>query len=364
MKPTVIILGAAGFIGSALRRRFRDRWRLLSVDNRPIPTGDDFPSEGEERRLRCDLGEPAEIDALLDAIEPEASSVVGVVHLAAYYDFNNRPDPRYTAIEEGLAHLLQRLPDTLPNEACFVYASSMAAMAPTNPGEPQTPESPRSGAWAYPAHKLRAERLIESADTPQPRVELVLAGVYSEWCELVPLFHQIERVRSGSPQSLFYPGPVDRGLTYVHVEDAADAFGRAVERLPGREGVIRLLIGEPEPVTYKEIQSTAAEHIHGQGASIVRVPRFLAKGGARLLNGLGRWTGDRGFVKPWMVDFAGEHFEFDLSATQSELDWRPQHRLHHALGDICDQARARPDEWVERNLARPGAASQADQSQN
>ncbi|MFB6375783.1 MAG: hypothetical protein ABEN55_22330 [Bradymonadaceae bacterium] len=177
----------------------------------------------------------------------------------------------------------------------------MAALAPTEPGDPLDADSPRSGGWAYPSHKRDAEDRLESADLPHPRVELVLAGVYSKWCELVPLYHQIERVARGSMQPRLYPGPVDRGLTYVHVDAAADAFLRAVETFAGDGGLHRLLVGEDRPVTYRQINRAAGRAFDRRAMPISRVPAPLARTGALLLLWLGLLRGAPPFIRPWMV---------------------------------------------------------------
>ncbi len=351
MNASVLILGAAGFIGTALRTALAPQYRLICVDQAPLPDLPTAPANEESHQL--DMGRPDHIDDLFERLGPDIERLAGVIDLVAYYDFKNEPDPRYEAVERGLEYFLEQAGPRLPSGVPFVYASSMAAMAPTEPGRAQTPESPRLGAWQYPAHKLRCERILEAADIPQPRVELVLAAVYSPWCELVPLFQQIERVRRRSSEALFYPGPSERGLTYVHVDDAADAFRRALEAYAGKTGVHRLLVGEERSVTYAFIHRVASMHLLGSSRPIFRVPRVVARAGAAALGRFSQWRGHRRFVMPWMVSFAGEHFEFNINDTRRTLGWVPQHDLARELEAICDRARSSPDEWLRRNEVRP-----------
>ena len=133
---------------------------------------------------------------------------------------------------------------------------------------------PRVGGWAYPRHKLAMEHIIESATLERPVAELVLAGVYSDRAELVPLFQQIERLRRRRPESFFLPANADRGLTYVHVDDVADAFARSLVHLRGQDTVHRLLIGEPSAVTYRDIHAAASQAFHGAVLPLVWVPRW------------------------------------------------------------------------------------------
>lgn len=345
MADSILIIGAEGFIGKALRDRLADRYALICVDRREV----DQRSEAEIC-LSVDINSPLSVDAVWKELHPER--LKAVVFLAAYYDFSNKPDPRYDHVVNGLQATLDKMAETLRPDVPLLFSSSMAAMAPTEPGAPQKPESNRLGAWAYPSHKLDAETVLERARIPNPRVEMVLAGVYSDWCELVPLYKQIERVRARSVEAIFYPGPTDRGLTYVHVDDVARAFEKAISANHQRP-VERYLIGEETPVTYEFIHETASDVFFGKPLPLFRVPAFIAWIGAWILGMLARIVGKRRFVQPWMVKFAGEHFEFDISRTRAGLGWQPTRSLNEELPDICRRADEKTELWLEKNDARP-----------
>lgn len=358
-RGAIIILGALGFIGKHLRRRLCNDYTLHCVDVQPLTSLESMVGSSahdcEEYLYRYDLGDRDQIVELFEEIGAERlEKVVGVVHLAAYYDFKNQKDARYDRLQQNLPELIMAVERYVPDSAALIYASSMAAMAPTTPGKRLTEDSPRLGAWAYPQHKIMSEKLLEGTRINNPVVQLVLSGVYSDMCELVPLFQQIERVRQGSLEAYFYPGEVAHGLTYVHVEDCADAFARAVARYEGANaGVYRLLIGEDEPVSYKTIHDRASRVFHGRRQPILPMPRGLAKLGAWGLGKLGSAFGKRRFIQPWMVDFAGEHFEFDLSTTRRELGWIARHDLHERLDRILQIAKHHPELWLSINRARP-----------
>lgn len=335
----VALLGGAGLIGRYLSRRLRRAGiSTLVVD---LVSSD----EADESRV-ADLSGQADVQALVR--ELCAEGIDAVVYLAAYYDFRNRPDPRYSKIEAGLRFLVTAMQDSL-RETPLLYASSMASMAPTEPGTPLTESSPKAGLWAYPAHKLRCEEILETEGSGLCIGELVLAGVYTDWCELVPLYQHIERVRNSALLRNFYPGPTDRGLTYVHVEDAAEAFLAAIGKLSGKPGVHRFLIGESRPVTFETIQQVAAHTFLGEQTLVLPIPRALARVGAAVF----AQTGVERFVKPWMIEFSGEHFEFDLTRVRTELGWTPAHDLNQELDGICARARDEVETWRRLNEARP-----------
>ena len=356
MAKSLLILGSAGFIGTAIRRAAAAEYELLSVDLVATPAAAGLTGVARvvgEERYEVDLGSPEEIDGLWTDAQLDGRDIAAVIHLAAYYDFRNQPDPRYDRVVRGLAHLLRRLGESLRSDVPFLYASSMAAMAPTEPGQKQAADSPRAGIWAYPRHKCEAEATIEAAAIPQPRVELVLAAVYSKWCELVPLYQHIEQAARRSPLSSLYPGPVDRGLTYVHLSSVAEAFLRSVDAFKGKSGVHRLLIGEDRPVTYLQIHRAAQRAFRRRQGRIRRIPKWLARVGARILVWMGKLFGKTPFIHPWMVDLAGEHFEFDLRPTRQLLEWQPDGYLGDRLDDLCDRAVIHREIWLAKNESRP-----------
>lgn len=345
----VLILGGSGFVGQALQRRLESDYDLVTADLEPNPLYE-VPSI---QHHVMDQGNPEHVKRLLSEISPLSERLAGVVHLTAYYDFRNQPDERYTRLEQTFSSLLNGLDALLPEGTPILHSSSMAAMAPTEPNRPLSATSPRVGSWAYPMHKLAMERIIESCELNRPVVELVLAGVYSDRAELVPLFQQIERIRRRRPEALFFPGNVERGLTYVHIDDVADAFARALTRLRDRPGVHRYLIGESTAVTYREIHEMASQAFHGRDLPLIWVPRWLAAGGAAILGWAGDRVGIRRFLRAWMVAYAGEHFEFDLEPTKVAIGWEPRVRLSERMPTILKFANSQPKDWLTVNQARP-----------
>ena len=355
-RDTILILGAEGFIGGRLRDRLNGQYRLLSVDVRPLKPvrariGDD-DLEGEQL-FRLDLGDPAQLDEFFDDIAGETSRLQAVVHLAAYYDFRNRPDARYGRLHVGLRHLLDLLRQRVDPDVPLIYASSMASLEPTEPGRLITEESSRIEAWMYPASKVEAENILREAAEHRPVVEMVLAAVYSDLGQLVPLFNQIELVRSKSIEKFMYPGPADRGLTYVHVTEAVDAFAKALSPFFGRTGAHRFLIGQERAVPYEYIHRLSSEIFYGKKLPLLPILPVFAVIGAHILNLLFSLFGKRRFLQPWMIQFAGEHFEFDLTHTKSELGWSPWRNLHDDLHRILEFAHYHHEIWLEVNERRP-----------
>ncbi|HCH61663.1 MAG: hypothetical protein CL927_14260 [Deltaproteobacteria bacterium] len=348
-RPVVLILGGSGFIGRAIQRRLHPEYHLITADIEPNHAAGSTDSEHH----MLDQGSSEDVAQLLTQLQPLSDRLAGVVHLTAYYDFRNQPDERYTRLERTFPQLLRGLDALLPAGTPILHSSSMAAMGPTTPGRPLSADSPRVGSWAYPKHKLTMERILESCALERPVAELVLAGVYSDQAELVPLYQQVERLRRRRAESVFYPGDADRGLTYVHIDDVAEAFACALVRLRDRPHIHRLLIGEASAVTYRQIHEAASQAFHNASFPLVWVPRWLATAGADVLGWAGDRIGVRRFLRGWMVPYAGEHFEFDVAPTEQSIGWKPQTRLADRLPAILELANREPAHWLAVNQARP-----------
>ena len=79
----------------------------------------------------------------------------------------------------------------------------------------------------------------------------------------------------------------------------------------------------------------------------------MAVTGANVLGWLGDRVGIRRFLRGWMVSYAGEHFEFDLTPTEASIGWKPQVCLSERLPIILRFAKEQPRNWLSVNQARP-----------
>ena len=343
----LMITGAAGFIGSELRRQVHSKFQLICIDIKPPK--ETYPNE---HWIQADITNPTEIKKIFQNLEAP-TEIAGCIHLAWYYDFSNRSHPFYARFTDSLKYLIQEFSSCVPTDAAFVFASSMAAMKSTRPGQVQNEDWPVWSSWQYPASKVKAGEILRNVSISQPIIELVFAGVYSNDVELVPLFQTIDRIRTGNMQSWFFPGRTDRGLTYVHVEDVARSIQLSVqyrsEVLSRGESVCRLLIGEPTPVSNQLIFDHTCETFKRGKLPKAKIPPFFARLGATWFAFLSK----NQFVQPWMIDFAEEHFEFNIQKAAKTIHWIPTRSLKNDLSQVLKRVKENPGPWLEKNKARP-----------
>ena len=345
-KPLVLITGSEGRIGKAIAAAL----------------GDDYTVIGFEQK--CDTGSNC---ITVDISSDEAMSracgqlrqrygqrIASVIHLAAFYDFSDEPNPLYEEVNvKGTRRLLKALEAF--NVEQFIYASTMLVHAPTAPGLPINEEGPLEPKWPYPQSKVAAENEVRAHHGRIPFVIFRLAGVYTEWGEVPSLSTQIQRIYERQLQSHVFPGNPSHGQSFVHIDDAAHAFRQTVERRAQLPEEVTMLIGELITESYEGLQNLMGQLIHGESWSTHQVPKTVGIAGAWLQNKMEDVIPDaidRGiepFVKPFMVALSDDHFELDISRARKLLNWRPKHTLRETLPIITGNLERNPGTWYKRN---------------
>ena len=347
-RPTVLVTGSTGLIGSRILAALGSSHRVVGLDVKPPKkdlAGTDF--------VVCDLTKNESVaDALRKVADQSGRHIASVIHLAAYYDFSGEPSPLYQSLTvEGTRRLLQRLQDFDVEQ--FVFSSSLLVMKPVGEDEKITEASPTEAGWDYPESKLKAEDIIKRERGNIPAVVLRIAGVYDEDCHSIPIAQQISRIYQKDFESYFFPGDADHGQAFVHLDDLIDCFVKTVQRR-GELGPYELmLIAEPDVMSYAELQERIGELIHGQQWPSIRLPKIVAKAGAWVKDKLAD-EDDPAFIKPWMIDLADAHYPVEIGLARQKLDWNPWHRLRNTLKEMIARLQRDPARWHKMNgLAAP-----------
>jgi nucleoside-diphosphate-sugar epimerase len=276
-RPVVLITGAAGLIGTEVARRLAPAYRIVALDVESPPGS--FPREAHF--VECDLtSDRATQDALRKARQLVGPRLASVIHLAAYYDFSGEPSALYEELTVGgTRRLLRALHESFQTEQ-FVFSSSLLVMKPADDDDVLTESSPVRAEWDYPESKLDAEAVIREERGEIPAVILRLAGVYDEGGHSPPICQQIWRIREKKLESFFFPGDPSHGQSFVHLEDAANCIRSVVDRRGELEPHEIFLVGEPDMLSYGELQDRIGDLVHGQEWPTLRIPAPLAKAGA------------------------------------------------------------------------------------
>lgn len=351
-EPIVIVTGSSGLIGSAVCSRLEHLgFRTFGFDRPGLP----HPPEVSET-IDVDVADLASVESALATVRAEGiEHVASVVHLAAYYDFSGEPSNLYDQVTvKGTQRLLAALRRDGPTPEQFLFSSTMLVHAPARPGFRITEDSPIHATWDYPRSKIETERAIAQQRGDIPAVLLRIAGVYTDDCSSVPIAQQIQRIYERDFTSHVFPGDTDAGQSFVHLDDAVEAIRLCVELRADLPPLLPLLIGEEDVLSYRELQHRLGELIHGEAWPTFRIPSFVAKAGAYVMDQLPH---SDPFIKPWMIDRADDNYALNTSQARQTLGWRPRHSLRSTLPKMVAALKADPAGFYHHNNLQTHAPS-------
>jgi len=336
----VVVTGSSGRIGSAVMRRLAGRFGGVVGFDREAPKTQPTGCTYIPVEITSDESVRQGLHVLR---EHHGSNVASVIHLAAYYDFFGEPSEKYDEITvRGTGRLLKGLQAHDFQVEQFVFSSTMLVHRPVEPGQFINEDWPIEPTWAYPESKVRTEQVIHDERVDIPAVLLRIAGVYDDGCHSIPLAHQMQRIYERQLTSRVYSGSTSHGQSFLHMDDLVDAIELVVDRRAGLPPEVPILLGEPEPLSYDELQHTFARLIHGDELETLEVPgplTPLAKAGAWVMEKL---PGADPFIKPWMIDRANDHYALDITRARKLLGWEPKRSLRDTIPKMIAALKADP----------------------
>lgn len=355
---TVIIAGAAGFIGRHLRHKLSQTYRLANIDMCNFDQNNVYNNkqQNNESFYQLDLINTSATRNACEDIIKNSTSVAAVINLAGYYDFSNKQSAHYMSSQFGFENLMDKLHKTLPLSVPVFNASSISIYKPTIPGQKITVGSELSSdKLPYIRNKIFIESSMDKYKE-RPMVSLVLGGVYSDNCELYILYQQLERIRQKGYDINFFPGDYNTGITYVHIDQVVRTFENCIDKFGSGcgdfAGHYRLLVGQRSPMTYKQLFDKACLGFHGKTLSLYSVSPILAQIGLHYLNKY-----KPSFFEPWMIDYATNHYEIVPSELMygSRVQIADEITERNIVDDVDKMiqfAKSDPTKWKEINEAR------------
>lgn len=339
----VIITGSSGYIGSALTEKLSEDYKIIGLD-RGIPKkkvkGVDY--------FDMDFSSPDKIrEGLRYLSQKFGSRIKSVVHLVAYYSFAGEESDLYEKITvQGSANLLKYLNEFFQVEQ-FIFSSTMLVHEPGESGQEINEETPVSPSWPYPKSKVEAEKMIANFRGDIKSVNLRIAGIYDDYGHSVPVGNHIMRIYEQHFSSLLFPGNYHNRQSYLHREDLIEAIHLLIKKSETLPETLTLILGEDEALSFKELQSLIGKELFGREWPIIRVPSFFAKMGALLLQKLPMVR--EPFIKPWMISYADDHYDLDISRVKEVLGWQPRHRLRDTIPKMIAALKEDPHRWYKEH---------------
>jgi len=303
---------------------------------------------------RVDIAVREEFVSVLQRARAVHGRIDFLVHFAAFYDPSPDWLPEYERTNiTGTSNVITAAADAGVGRVLF--ASSMVAMAPAPKGEVLTERSPTWELIPYAKSKAIGEEMVAAAAPELPATILRIGGVFSDWCELPPLWSLIRLWARKGLLGRVIPGRGETGFPYLHRSDLVALVRRGIERDGELAGLEFFLASQPDVVLHNDLFPVIRRTVAGTGnPKPIFVPRRLAKAGLYLQCAAGALCGRRPFEHPWMLDLVDRPWVVDNSHTREKLGWdcAPGMDILDRLPLILERFHADRQTWEKRNAAR------------
>lgn len=324
---TVLVTGAAGFIGSAVVRALLAQDAAVRVFVRStsdLGNLEDLPVE----RLFGDLRDRRSVDRAVKDCE-------AVFHVAADYRlWVPQPKEMFANNVDGTRNVMLAAGEAgVPR---IVYTSSVATLGlpqDAAAADEDTPATQADMIGPYKQSKFAAEAVVRAmiADKGLPAVIVHPSTPIGPWDRRpTPTGQIIVEAASGN-----MPAYVDTGLNMVHVDDVADGHLLALEQ--GKPGERFILGGDN--LSLKEILVQIGE-VTGKPAPRIQVPHKVVMPIAAMAEMWGRISHREPFVTLDGVRLARKKMFFSSERAKRRLGYRPR-PASEAIVDAID--------WFDRH---------------
>lgn len=347
-KEVIIITGSSGYIGRAVARDLVKRYRVIGLDRDEPKTK--IPNV--DYRI-FDISSPKNIEkVLMEIYEDYGQRIHSVVHLVAYYSFSGEESSKYQEITVNGTKSFMKCLNKFFTVEQFIFSSTMLVHESSPTGVETTEDSKVSPTWPYPASKVKAEEVIKEHHHDTPVVNLRIAGVYDDYGHSVPIGNHIARIYERHFSSMLFPGNIHHRQSYLHLNDLVKAVKLLIEKRFELPPHLVLLLGEDEAMSYKELQETLGRLIHNRPWPTFRIPEVVAKIGAFLQSKTPFMR--EPFIKPWMIEYADDQYDLNISQVRKFLNWEPQNKLRDVLPSMVKALKEDPDRWYqEHKMVKP-----------
>ncbi|WP_288456980.1 SDR family NAD(P)-dependent oxidoreductase [uncultured Sphingomonas sp.] len=262
---TILVTGAAGFIGHAVAHRLLDRGdSVIGIDNfndyyDPALKEARAASFADKPAMRMVRGDIADADLVAALVRDHG--VKRIVHLAAQAGVRYSIDNPFAYERSNLAGHLSLLEASrhAPGFEHLVYASSSSVYGdrPLNGGGFSEDDAAVNPVSLYAATKRACELMSDAYATLYkfPQTGLRFFTVYGPWGRPdMAIFGFTRKILSGEPIEVYGEGKMARDFTFI--DDIVDGVVGALDHPPARGAHRVLNIGDSHPVGLMDMIGT------------------------------------------------------------------------------------------------------------
>ena len=350
---SVIVTGSSGFLGAAICADLSRDHHVYGIDRREPSQALRAAAPGV-RWVTVDISDRNRVDTFFNTIEDRYRPVDFVLHMAAFYHFGQywQPEDERTNVQ-GLRNILdgaRRL-----GTRRFIFAGSIASLPSPAPGQALTEASQPIASLAYPRAKSLGEKMLAQYTAAMPTVALRIAGVFSDWCELPPLFSLMRLWSRPGLLGRGIPGRGNSGFPYIHRQDLVACTRQIITR---HEQLARgeTLFASPDGCTthnalFPLIRSAVDPRFSSRP---VYVPTWAAQWGLFFKNSIKVLFQQKRYERRWMMAYVDRPLVVDTAYTRKVLEWSPapEWGILERLPVMMKRFQEHRHAWDHRNIRR------------
>jgi nucleoside-diphosphate-sugar epimerase len=352
-RKTALVTGSSGFLGSAICVDLSRDHDIIGVDRRG-PSAALRQQAAGGRWHTLDISDPDGVTAFFNRLAAARRPVHYVLHMAAFYHFGQRWLPEYERVNVmGLRNILEGA--VRAGAERFLFAGSIASLPPAPEGSALTEKSSPGTATAYTRSKTIGESLLARYSDRIPTLALRIGGVFSDWCELPPLYSLMKLWSRPNMMGRMIPGRGMSGFPYIHRRDLVRCVRRILERRHSLAPSEILFAAPPGCTTHNELFAA----VRGAcGARFDPRPVYVAPFPARCFlfvkNRFKAALGRKRYERRWMMDYVDKPLVVDTAYTRQKLQWRPGPELSilNRLPVLMRRFNQDRSAWEGRNVRR------------
>lgn len=352
-KRVVIVTGSSGFLGSAICVDLSRDYDVIGLDCRRPSAALQRTAPGVEWQT-LDIADGSDVRAFFDGLAQRRRAAAFVLHMAAFYHFGRYWRPEYDRVNiRGLRNVLAGACRTGTQR--FLFAGSIAALPPPPPGGVLSEQSSPGMTTAYTRSKTIGESLLAEYSERMPTVALRIAGVFSDWCELPPLYSLIRLWCETKILGRLIPGRGLSGFPYIHRRNLARCVRQIIRRHEHLKPSEILFASPPGCTTHNDLFGVIRRACDPEAD--IR-PVFISPALARCFlfvrNRVKAMRGHKRYERRWMMDFVDTPLVVDTTYTQKQLQWTPGPELSilNRMPVLMQRFTHQRYTWEQRNVRR------------
>lgn len=346
--PRLVVTGASGFIGRNLIETYQEAFQIFAIARRTQQEA----GIARHKNITWFLADIADRDNVRDIISEikVGGGADYFVHLAAFFDFSNEPNPEYERTNVQGSKIIFEEAAELGLKR-FIFASSLVVSEFPQSGECLTEKSSLDADFPYAVTKIAGEAMAKEWSQTYPCTVVRFAAVYSDWCEYGPLYKFLDTWSSGSWKARILGGQGESAVPYIHIVCLVRMLKSILDQTEKLKPFDVLIASPDESTSHQELYDLSTRFVFGKKRRAVHMPVFLARLGVNLMDLGGRLIGRRPFERPWMMKYIDQRMDVDASYTRNELDWtvihryKPERRILH----VIEHMKTYPFEWHQKN---------------